>query len=62
MRRLAAEGLGTLAPAPVALRRDGLWVHLTAPVLGACAGVLGCRCVQEPGCCRAGTPPQEVCP
>ena len=40
-----------LAPALVSLRFDHLWVYLTGPVLGACAGVLACRCVQEPGCC-----------
>jgi hypothetical protein len=41
----------SLAPALVSLRLDDLWVYLTAPVLGACVGVLACRCVQEPGCC-----------
>jgi aquaporin Z len=41
----------SLAPALVSLRPDNLWVYLTAPVLGACAGVLACRCVQAPGCC-----------
>ena len=41
----------SLAPALVSLRVDSLWVYLTAPALGACAGVLACRCVQEPGCC-----------
>src|SRR5918911_5700 len=41
----------SLAPALVSLRLDSLWVYLTAPALGACAGVLACRCVQEPGCC-----------
>lgn len=41
----------SLAPALVSLRLDTLWVYLTAPVLGACVGVLTCRCVQEPGCC-----------
>jgi MIP family channel proteins len=41
----------SFAPALVALRFDSLWVYLTAPVLGACAGVLVWRCVQEPGCC-----------
>ena len=41
----------SLAPALVSLRLDRLWVYLTAPVLGACAGVLACRCVQDPGCC-----------
>jgi aquaporin Z len=53
----------SLAPALVSLRLDSLWVYLTAPVLGACAGVLACRCVQEPGCCcRAIAPTTEVCP
>ncbi len=42
----------SLAPALVAMRLESLWVYLTAPVLGACAGVLACRCVQEPACCR----------
>src|SRR5262249_28394876 len=52
----------SLSPALVSLRLDGLWVYLTAPVLGACAGVLACRCVQDPGCCcRAVTPSKEVC-
>jgi MIP family channel proteins len=41
----------SLAPALVVWRLDNLWVYLTAPALGACAGVLACRCVQEPGCC-----------
>jgi aquaporin Z len=41
----------SLAPAVVSLRLESLWVYLTAPVLGACASVLACRCVQEPGCC-----------
>jgi aquaporin Z len=53
----------SLAPALVSLRLDGLWLYLTAPVLGACAGVLACRCVQEPGCCgRAAAPTREGCP
>jgi aquaporin Z len=53
----------SLAPALVALRLDGLWVYLTAPALGACAAVLACRCVQEPGCCcRAAASTKEVCP
>jgi glycerol uptake facilitator-like aquaporin len=53
----------SLAPALVSLRLDSLWVYLTAPALGACAGVLACRCVQEPGCCcRAVASTKEVCP
>jgi aquaporin Z len=52
----------SLAPALVLLRLDSLWIYLTAPVLGACAGVLACRCVQHPGCCcRAVLPPKEAC-
>jgi aquaporin Z len=41
----------SLAPAVVAGRLDSLWVYLTAPVLGACLAVVGCRCVQEKPCC-----------
>jgi len=41
----------SLAPALVSLRLDNLWIYLTAPILGACAGVLTCRCIQEPECC-----------
>jgi aquaporin Z len=53
----------SLAPALVSLRFDSLWVYLAAPALGAFAGVLACRCVQEPGCCgRVAAPTKEVCP
>jgi aquaporin Z len=48
----------SLAPALVSLRLDHLWIYLVAPTLGACASVLLCRCVQNPGCCCAGN---EVC-
>src|SRR5262249_28915785 len=41
----------SLAAALVSGHLDSLWVYLTAPVLGALAGVLACRCVQQPGCC-----------
>jgi aquaporin Z len=43
----------SLGPALVALRPGGLWIYLTAPVLGAAAGVLACRCVRERPCCCA---------
>jgi MIP family channel proteins len=43
----------SLAPALVSLRIDYLWIYLTAPVLGALASVVGCRCVQDKGCCRS---------
>lgn len=43
----------SLAPALVSNHLEGLWIYLTAPVLGAGLAVLGCRCVREPGCCCA---------
>jgi aquaporin Z len=49
----------SLAPALVSLRLEHLWIYLTAPVVGALAGVASCRCVQEKGCCRAVA--QESC-
>ncbi len=43
----------SLAPAVVAGRLDHLWVYLTAPVVGALAGVLMCGVIHGPnGCCR----------
>ena len=52
----------SLAPALVSLHLGSLWIYLTAPVLGAGAGVLACRCVQEPGCCcPAVAPAREAC-
>jgi aquaporin Z len=48
----------SLAPAVVSLHLVGLWVYLTAPTLGACVGVLACRCVQEPGCCQVAPAPK----
>jgi aquaporin Z len=41
----------SLAPALVSLRLEHLWIYLTAPILGALASVVACRCVQEKGCC-----------
>jgi aquaporin Z len=41
----------SLAPAVMSLRVESLWIYLVAPVAGALAAVLGCRCVREPGCC-----------
>ena len=52
----------SLAPALMAWRLDSLWVDLTAPILGACAGVLACRCVQDQGCCcRVLASTREAC-
>jgi aquaporin Z len=44
----------SLAPALVSLHLGDLWIYLTAPVLGAVAAVLGCRCIRESPCCCAG--------
>ena len=41
----------SFGPALVSLSFDGLWIYLTAPILGACAGIVACRCIQAPGCC-----------
>lgn len=41
----------SLAPALVSMHLDSLWIYLIAPVAGAVAGVFGCRCVREKGCC-----------
>ena len=41
----------SLAPALVTMHLANLWIYLIAPVAGAFAGVIGCRCVQEEGCC-----------
>ncbi len=50
----------SLAPALIAQRLDSLWLYLAAPVLGAILAVVGCRCVQDKGCCC--TPAtQETC-
>jgi aquaporin NIP len=41
----------SLAPALMSGHLAGLWIYLLAPVLGALAAVLGCRCTRENCCC-----------
>jgi aquaporin Z len=41
----------SVGPALVAMKLESLWVYVVAPLLGAAAGVLACRCVQDRGCC-----------
>ena len=41
----------SLAPALVSGHLENLWIYLAAPCLGAFTAVIGCRCVQEEGCC-----------
>lgn len=45
----------SLGPAVVSLRVDSMWIYLIAPPIGALLAIIGCRCVQEPGCCCAKT-------
>jgi aquaporin Z len=41
----------SLAPALISGQLHSLWIYLTAPVLGACLAVVGCRCIHERPCC-----------
>lgn len=41
----------SLAPALVSGHLEHVWVYLSAPVVGACLAVFGCRGCQEPSCC-----------
>jgi MIP family channel proteins len=41
----------SLGPAIVSGNLNALWVYLLAPFAGAFLGILGCRCVQQKGCC-----------
>lgn len=41
----------SFAPALVSGHFEHLWLYLVAPILGACAAMLACRCVREEGCC-----------
>lgn len=44
----------SLGPAIVGGNWQHLWIYLLAPVIGAVAAVVGCRCVQAEGCCSTG--------
>ncbi len=41
----------SLGPAVISMHSEQLWIYMLAPAMGACIGVLGCRCVREAGCC-----------
>jgi aquaporin NIP len=43
----------SLAPALLSWHLEHLWIYLAAPVIGAIAAVVSCRCVREKGCCGA---------
>ncbi|HWP91206.1 MAG TPA: aquaporin [Thermodesulfobacteriota bacterium] len=42
----------SIAPALLTLNLGEVWIYILAPVVGAYLGILGCRCVQEKGCCN----------
>jgi aquaporin Z len=50
----------SLGPAIVGGNWQHLWIYLLAPVIGAVAAVVGCRCVQAEGCCSSDSSP-EAC-
>jgi aquaporin NIP len=41
----------SLAPSLVSGHFEYLWLYLVAPIIGSILGVVGCRCIREPGCC-----------
>jgi aquaporin Z len=41
----------SLAPALLSGHFEHLWIYLIAPPIGACLGMLACRCVRENDCC-----------
>ena len=43
----------SIAPAVVSLHLTSLWLYVIAPICGALAAVVGCRCVRDEGCCAA---------
>lgn len=49
----------SLGPAIVAGNLQHLWIYLVAPVIGAVVSVVGCRCVQDEGCCTANATPES---
>jgi aquaporin NIP len=50
----------SLAPALVSGELHFLWIYLAAPVFGALLAILGCRCIQQEGCCTAASNPEGV--
>ncbi len=50
----------SLAPALVSLHLDHLWIYVFAPVSGAVAATLACRCIREDGCCCGPAQPKTT--
>ena len=51
----------SLAPALVSGKLNDVWIYLAAPVLGATAAVLSCRCLREDCCGSNSTKPTNDC-
>ena len=49
----------SLGPAVISGHFQYLWIYLLAPVIGACIGVLGCRCVRESDAAPAKLAPSQ---
>ena len=48
----------SLGPALISGHLGSLWLYLVGPIAGAALGVIGCRCVREPGCCSNDEAPE----
>jgi aquaporin Z len=48
----------SIAPALLTANLSDVWIYILAPLIGACVGILACKCVQERGCCDGA---QEQC-
>ncbi len=42
----------SIAPALLTANMSGVWIYVLAPIIGAYLGILGCKCVQDKGCCN----------
>ncbi len=42
----------SIGPAFISGQFQALWIYILAPIFGACFAVLGCRCLQQKGCCE----------
>ncbi|HZV34928.1 MAG TPA: aquaporin, partial [Verrucomicrobiae bacterium] len=50
----------SFAPALISGHFEHLWIYIAAPTLGACIGMVGCRCVRESTCCAKSQPGTPV--
>lgn len=42
----------SIAPALLTANMSEVWIYVLAPIIGAYLGILGCKCVQDKGCCN----------